>query len=75
MTKLKVTDEELLTKRLKENSIKYKLSEGLFTIYSNELDVILNLVSDFKHLIKDFQTNNGTLNDVFLSITGKEIRA
>ncbi len=75
MTKIKVADEELLTKHLNENSIKYKLSEGLFTIYSNELNVILNLISDFKHSIKDFQSNNGTLNDVFLSITGREIRA
>jgi ABC-2 type transport system ATP-binding protein len=75
MTKIKVDDEELLTKHLNQNSIKYKLSEGLFTIYSSELNVILNLISDFKHSIKDFQTNNGTLNDVFLSITGREIRA
>jgi ABC-2 type transport system ATP-binding protein len=75
ITKIKVDDEEALTTHLKQNSIKYKLSEGLFTIYSNELKVILNLVSDFKHSIKDFQTSDGTLNDVFLSITGKEIRA
>ena len=75
MTKIKVNNEEALTNHLKQNAIKYKLSEGIFTIYSNELKVILDLVSDFKHSIKDFQTNNGTLNDVFLSITGREIRA
>ena len=75
MTKIKVNNEEALTNHLKQNAVKYKLSEGIFTIYSNELKVILDLVSDFKHSIKDFQTNNGTLNDVFLSITGREIRA
>ena len=75
MTKIKVNNEEALTNHLKQNAIKYKLSEGIFTIYSSELKVILDLVSDFKHSIKDFQTNNGTLNDVFLSITGREIRA
>jgi len=74
VTKIKVAEEETLTKYLKQNSVKYKLSDGLFTIYSNELKVVLNLVSDFKHSIKDFQTSDGTLNDVFLSITGKEIR-
>ena len=74
VTKLKVDDEEAMIKHLKENSIKYELTEHMFTIFSNELDMIFNLVSDFKHSIKDFQTNNGTLNDVFLSITGKEIR-
>lgn len=74
VTKIKVTDEEALKLHLKQNSIKYKFSEGLFTIYSNELKVVLNLVSDFRHSIKDFQTSDGTLNDVFLSITGKEIR-
>lgn len=75
MTKLMVEDEEVLGKYLKENSIKYELSEHMFTIYSNELNMIFDLVSKFKDTIKDFQTNNGTLNDVFLSITGKEIRS
>jgi len=75
VTKLKVADEEALTKHLIQNCIKYELSEHMFTIYSNKLDMIFNLVSNFKNSIKDFQTNNGTLNDVFLSITGKEIRA
>ncbi|WP_026881123.1 daunorubicin resistance protein DrrA family ABC transporter ATP-binding protein [Clostridium akagii] len=75
MTKLMVEDEEVLGKYLKENSIKYELSESMFTIYSNELNMIFDLVSKFKDTIKDFQTNNGTLNDVFLSITGKEIRS
>ena len=75
VTKLKVDDDEALTKHLIQNSIKYELSEHMFTIYSNKLDMIFNLVSNFRDSIKDFQTNNGTLNDVFLSITGKEIRA
>ncbi len=75
ITKIKVSNEEEFTKHLKQNSIKYKLTEGLFTIYSNELKVVLDLVSDFKTSIKDFQTSDGTLNDVFLTITGKEIRA
>ena len=47
----------------------------MFKIYSNKLELVFNLVADFRDSILDFQTNNGTLNDVFLSITGKEIRA
>jgi len=74
VTKLKVDDEEALIKHLKQNSIKFGLSEHMFTIYSNELNMVFKLVSEFKNSIKDFQSNNGTLNDVFLSITGKEIR-
>lgn len=75
VTKLKVDDEMALTKHLEANSIKYKLSEHMFTIYSNELNMVFNLITKFKDSIKEFQTNNGTLNDVFLSITGKEIRS
>lgn len=75
ITKIKVNDAVALSKHLKENSINYSFSDGLFTIYSSEIKVILNLVSEFKNLIKDFQTSDGTLNDVFLSLTGKEIRA
>lgn len=74
VTKIKTDDEEELVQYLKSNSIKYKLEDGMVTIYSTVLDKILQILSKFKDSITDFETTKGTLNDVFLAITGKEIR-
>jgi ABC-2 type transport system ATP-binding protein len=50
------------------------IKDNIFTIHSTKLGNILDIVSRFKNSISDFETSKGTLNDVFLSITGKEIR-
>ncbi|AGK99389.1 daunorubicin resistance protein DrrA family ABC transporter ATP-binding protein [Clostridium pasteurianum] len=73
VTKIRVSNKDLLIQYLKANSIKYKLTEDLFKIYSEELKEILSMVSVFKDSIIDFETTKGTLNDVFLAVTGKEI--
>lgn len=72
--KLKVTDNKLVSNFLKVNSIKYKFEDNLFTIQSN-LENTIEIITKFKNLIADFEIKKGTLNDVFLAITGKEIRA
>ena len=74
MTKLMVSDDAALQQYLAARDVKYKLSERLFTIYSAELSDIAELITQFKDSIIDFETTKGTLNDVFLAITGKEIR-
>jgi ABC-2 type transport system ATP-binding protein len=74
ITKLKTLDEKPLLQYLKTHSIKYKQMDSMFTIYSNEINDILEIASLFKNSITDFETAKGTLNDVFLAITGKEIR-
>jgi ABC-2 type transport system ATP-binding protein len=75
VTRLRATDEKMLQQYLTDHSIKYKLTDGLFKIYSTEIEVILEMIAVFKTSIIDFETSKGTLNDVFLAITGKEIRA
>lgn len=73
VTKIRVSNKDLFIQYLEANSIKYKLTEDLFKIYSEELKEILSMVSVFKDSIIDFETTKGTLNDVFLAVTGKEI--
>lgn len=75
VTKLKVKDEAPLKSYLQEHELRYKYEEGLFTVFSTELKDTMELVTQFKDQITDFETAKGTLNDVFLAITGKEIRA
>jgi len=73
VTRIKVSNMDLFIQYLEANSIKYKLSEDLFKIYSTNIKDILSMVSLFKDSITDFETTKGTLNDVFLAVTGKEI--
>ncbi|HEX2926110.1 MAG TPA: ATP-binding cassette domain-containing protein [Ruminiclostridium sp.] len=75
MTKLRVTDGKLLEQYLSQESLKYKAADGLYSIYSSGVDKIIDMASKNKNIITDFETAKGTLNDVFLAITGKEIRA
>lgn len=74
ITKIKTLDEQSLLHYLKKHAIKYNYADNVFTIYSNAISDILEIVSVFKTSIIDFETAKGTLNDVFLAITGKEIR-
>ncbi|WP_010232881.1 daunorubicin resistance protein DrrA family ABC transporter ATP-binding protein [Clostridium arbusti] len=74
VTKIKVSNKEMFTQYLEANSINYKLTEDLFKIYSTNLKDILSMISIFKESITDFETTKGTLNDVFLTVTGKEIK-
>ncbi|MBL4933556.1 ABC transporter ATP-binding protein [Clostridium paridis] len=74
ITKLEVLQTYLLIEHLNIHSIKYKQEDNVFTIYSNDTNGIIELITTFKDIIVDFETTKGTLNDVFLAITGKEIR-
>lgn len=74
ITRIKVIDNDPLIEYLELNSIKYVIKDNIFTIHSTKLGNILDIVSRFKNSISDFETSKDTLNDVFLSITGKEIR-
>lgn len=73
-TKIKTTEETKMHRYLQAQDIKYEVSDGVFTIYSSEVKPTIDLMTEFRASITDFETAKGTLNDVFLAITGKEIR-
>jgi ABC-2 type transport system ATP-binding protein len=56
------------------NSIKYTLDNEDFTIYTTKMSDALDITYSFRNSIEDIEINKGTLNDVFIAITGKEIR-
>jgi ABC-2 type transport system ATP-binding protein len=72
--KIKTTNQENLSQYLDERSVKYKRDEEQITIYTTNIENFLDIVSTFKESIEDMEINKGTLNDVFIAITGKEIR-
>ncbi|MGA2141824.1 MAG: ATP-binding cassette domain-containing protein [Brevinematales bacterium] len=59
---------------LKDNSIPYREEENLFTFQTNETEKVLDIASRFKSVITGFEVHKGTLNEVFLAITGKGVR-
>jgi ABC-2 type transport system ATP-binding protein len=55
-------------------NISYKQNDEQFTISSANIDEILNITSIFRESIEDIEITKGTLNDVFIAVTGREIR-
>ena len=72
--KLKTNDPDSLKTYLTERSIKHSVDKDLVTIYATSTADVLNISNTFRESIEDIEINKGTLNDVFIAITGKEIR-
>ena len=71
---IRTSSEAALTKYLQKNGIPYTQEGASFSVQSKTLAEMLELVSHFKKTITDFELHKGTLNEVFIAITGKEIR-
>lgn len=71
---IKTSDKDGLVKYLCNHKIKYKPDDERIVVYATDIDDVLEIVSVFKETIEDIEINKGTLNDVFIAITGKEIR-
>ena len=74
LMKIKVLDPLPVIQYLADKGIQYKMVDDLISIYILELKEIFQITSTFQDEITDFEVTKGTLNDVFLAITGKEIR-
>jgi len=72
--KLKTNDTDNLKTYMTERSIKHSVDKDLVTIYATSTADVLDITSTFRESIEDIEINKGTLNDVFIAITGKEIR-
>jgi ABC-2 type transport system ATP-binding protein len=72
--KIKASDPERFTEYLKERSIKYSVDKEQIVVYATGTRDVLAITDAFKETIEDIEINKGTLNDVFIAITGKEIR-
>jgi len=68
------THTEPLENRLKEQKIPYEKAENRIVFHTKKASAALHILSECQDTILDFEAKNGTLNEVFLAITGKEIR-
>lgn len=68
------SDEQGLESLLDAAGFIYKKKTGYYSIEVNSLPKLMEIISEQKASITDLEINKGTLNDVFLEITGKDIR-
>jgi ABC-2 type transport system ATP-binding protein len=73
--KIKTSDHDTLVRYLEDHSLRFKENNGRLAVHVTEMGDIVRIISSFGSAIDDIEINKGTLNDVFIAITGKEIRA
>ena len=59
---------------LREQDVPYRKDGNKVMFHTKKAPVALDILSAHRGEIMDFEVKNGTLNEVFLAITGKEIR-
>jgi len=67
-------DEQGLEVLLDRLGFIYKKKTGYYSIEVDDLQKLMEIISEHKEAITDLEIKKGTLNDVFLKITGKDIR-
>ena len=67
-------DPPALEELLIRHGMEYRKKPTHYSVVVNDLPALLELVSRHRDCIHDMEIKKGTLNDVFLEITGKDIR-
>lgn len=73
VTRIETGNFEMMENFLNQNKYKHEVKEGAFYIHT-KAQLVLELLTRFKEDITDFEVTKGSLNEVFLSVTGREIR-
>ena len=68
------TQTEPLEAALREREVSYRKEGNKLMFHTKKAPAALEILSAHRDEITDFEVKNGTLNEVFLAITGKEIR-
>jgi ABC-2 type transport system ATP-binding protein len=75
IVKIKTSDAPGLREYLHAHEIPHSEKDDLFVVHSGSVAVTLDVLSQRRESIVDCEVHKGTLNDVFIAITGKEIRS
>jgi ABC-2 type transport system ATP-binding protein len=73
-TRIRMSDPASLLRYCAEHALNAVSEDGGVSIASPDIGAVMELVSVFKTSIADIEIRKGTLDDVFLSLTGREIR-
>ena len=66
---------EVLEELLRAYNLPFLKKSGYYRVDADSTHLLLQVLSDHKAAITDLEIRKGTLNDVFLEITGREIRS
>lgn len=72
--KIQSSETQAIIHHLENKKIRFKTDQNRLLIFATDVQDVLEIATQFKPSIEDIEINKGTLNDVFLAITGKEIR-
>ena len=72
--KMKVKNEEKLVTYFTQNKIAYEKQIDMYLVKLENTLESIKIISDNEDNLDSFQVLNGTLDDAFINITGKEIR-
>lgn len=72
--RLRPTDADALKKLLAERQYDYKEKDGLLLVNNREMDRTIALLGAAQPFLRDFEVVHGTMDDVFLAVTGMEVR-
>jgi ABC-2 type transport system ATP-binding protein len=72
--KLRTSRPDELEASLARRTLVFKREGAQLTVHATTVRDILDITSSFRESIEDIEINKGTLNDVFIAVTGKEIR-
>lgn len=67
-------DEQALEALLLKYQMNFKHASGYFSVEFSELSELMEVIAEHRPFIQDLEIKKGSLNDVFLEITGKDIR-
>lgn len=67
-------NETELEQLLQQYQLEYVKKEGFYKVDAENIQPLLQVLSQQKDVITDIEIKKGTFNDVFLEITGKKIR-
>ena len=69
-----INESDELYTELSDAGFKVERKKGYYSTEVNNINDLLEVLSKYKSQITDLEIKKGTLNDVFLKITGKDIR-
>lgn len=72
--KLKAADTSHMKQYFDDRAIRNEPSDGGILAYIRDTKTVMDVLCRFRGEIADMEANKGSLNDVFLSVTGREIR-
>jgi len=72
--RVRTTRPAALKDYLERHNISSHSDDGMFILDSIPLEAMLQIIALFRDAITDLEINKGTLNEVFLAITGRKVR-